>query len=393
MPTSLYKSVDTILAEMIASLQASGSKITDFTVGSAARDLLEAWALNASLTSLQADQLRKDMLLATATGQALDDKAADLLVARKDGLRAAGVITVSVASPAASPILIPGGWGQLSTVPTPGVTPVAVVTLADATIATGTTSVTVPAQAVLVGTAGNLPTSTKLLPQSPIAGISTQDGFTVTTAFTSGVDVETDDAFRARIPIEVQGRATGTEAAYLAAALRVPGVTSAAILQNGALRFDGTSLVFNEVEVYYKGPSSVLSQVVSEVAAVTVVNADVTVGPHSYTLGIVSPAPAASVRLDAAATVSVLTGTDTILIAAAVKDALTAYVDSVPIGGKVYQSLAIEAIRAVPGVLTVNVPLTTLCIHSAGTVGDVTIPAEKYPQLAAADQTITVLSI
>lgn len=387
MATSLYKSVDTALTEMIATLQTNGSKITDFTIGSGARSLLEAFATVTSLGTLQADQLRQDMLLATATGQALDDKAADLLVGRKAGVAAAGVITATTPTPAVSPILIPAGWGQLSTVPTPGVTPVAVITLADATIAVGQTSVTIPAQASLVGTQGNLANTTKLIPQSPIAGISTQDGFAVTTAFTGGVDVESDEAFRQRIPVEVQGRAIGTRAAYLAAALRVPGVTSASVLQAGDVRGDASVLTAAQVEVYYKGSAGLLAAVQSSVANVTVTDADVSVGKHG------TPAAAAATRLDAAATVSVKTGTDTAAVAAAVKVALTAYADSLPVGGKVYQSLAIETIRAVPGVLTVNVPLTTLCLHSAGTVGDVTIAPDSYPQLAAADQAITVLTI
>lgn len=393
MSTSLYKSVDTIVNEMIADLQASGSKITDFTIGSGARDLLEAWAVNASTTSLQADQLRKDMLLATATGQALDDKAADLLVARKPGVQATGVITATVASPAASPILIPGGWGQLSTVPTPGVTPVAVVTLADATIGVGQTSVAIPAQAVLVGAQGNLPATTKLIPQSPIAGISTQDGFTVTTAFTGGVDVETDDAFRARIPIEVQGRATGTKAAYQAAALRVPGVSSAGVLVPGDNRSQLTTVGLGEVEVYYKGAASLVAEVFSAVQAVKVTGAFAYTGRHANAVDGGFFGPAILVRLDLAATIGVLDGSDTTALAAAAKAAATAYVDSVPVGGTVYQSLIIEAIRAVPGVLTVNVPLTTLCKHSAGTVGDVSVYGDSYPSLDPADQTISVYTI
>jgi hypothetical protein len=67
------------------------------------------------------------------------------------------------------------------------------------------------------------------------------------------VDAETDDQLRARVPIEVQGRVKGTPAALLAAALRIPGVTSANVLEAGDTRTSGGTIAAGACEVYYEG--------------------------------------------------------------------------------------------------------------------------------------------
>lgn len=99
------------------------------------------------------------------------------------------------------------------------------VTQADATIAFGTATVAVKAQAA--GAAGNTDAATKLTLQQPASGV--QSAVTVAAGgLTSGADQESDDSLRARLLTRIQQPPQGGDAAdYEAWALQIAGVTRA----------------------------------------------------------------------------------------------------------------------------------------------------------------------
>lgn len=377
---SLYSPPETFIEAMIASIQSGGSRLTDFNTGSVIRNLFEAESVALSQQSLTLDQLRRDMHLATATGEALDEKGADYLVLRKAGIAAAG--SVAIIRPAPGPaVTLPAGWTQLLTAPAPGQQPIAYQTTQDAVFAGGDTAKTVSAIALTPGAAGNIADLTPLYPMNPVSGFSTDTGFKASGAFTNGFDAESDDAYRTRIPIDVQGRVNGTAVAFQAAALRVPGCWSANVLKAGDTRANGTTVAAGNIEVYYAGSAGLLTAVQSECALKSTVNQQVTV------------INAAIQRLIVNCTVTAKLGTDTVALAVAVAAAIQATVDAAGVGQPVYLSSVIQAIDAVDRVLGVTVPFTDFrkFADAPGTSSStLTVPLNLYADLQLTDCTVAV---
>ncbi len=383
---TVFMPVDTVLGTEIAAIQNAGSAITDFTTGSGARTLCEAIAIVVSGGSAVADQLQLDSYLDTATGSALDALGANnWMVPRLPAVQAAGEITITRQNTSGA-LTLAAGWSQLATVPAyVGQLGVAVLTTEDADFADTVASVTVTAQAVLGGSAGNLGASTYLIPLAPVSTISSQNGFQVTTAFDGGVDVETDTAYRTRIPIAVQGRVLGRAVSFLAAALGVPGVLSAAVLSAGMERGNSTTVPVGSVEVYYQGSLGLLSAVTSAVSNAAALNQT----PATFA-SVALTSPRGQERTVAALTVYCQPGVDTVALALAVTAALQAYVDGAGVGVNVTYGQAVQAVLAVPGVADLALPFTTFCLYGGSGAADISILSDSYANLAAADCTITV---
>lgn len=379
MASSIAKTPDEYLLDAIARVQAVGSRITDFHAGGVARTLLEAHAAMLSTQSLVAEQLRIDSYLATATGDALDQKAADNQVTRKAAQLASGTVRLTRQTTGTA-VTLPAGFSELATVPVPGAPSVSFLTTADAVFSTTDTFKVVPAVAVVGGQAGNIGASTKLLPVNPVNGFATDGGFQAETTFQGGVDQESDDQLRTRIPIEVQGRSKGTLAAFLAAALRVPGVTSAKVLQATDARGDATTVAVNNVEVYYEGVASLLTQVQSECDNARVAGQNLTV----FT--------AASERIVANLTVFALAGADTVQLAADVSAAVRNTVNAFGVGSTVLSAAVIQAVQQIAAVVSQTIPYADLrkFTDPSGTFSNVAMVPVKFPDLAAADVTVAV---
>ena len=377
--TPLYKTTDDYLLSAIARVQAVGSALTDFTGGSITRTLFEGLAAQLSTHSLVADQLRRDSFLATATEDALDRKAADSQVVRKPAVAASGTVRLTRQATGTA-VTIPAGFGELATQPTPGSPTISFLTTADAVFGTTDLSIVVPAVAATGGTLGNIAANTKLLPINPVLGFASDGGFKAETTFTGGVEQETDDALRARVPLEVQGRVKGTDAAFLAAALRVPGVESAAVLRPLDVRADGSTVPVPNVEVYYEGAASLASAVASEVG-----NAR-TSGQNAIS------AAAAAQGVIVNLTVFCNAGTDTAALAAAVRDAVKAAIDAAGVGGTTFSSDVVRAVQAVPGVVSQTIPYSDLRkdTASAGTFGNLVPGSNKFSDVPDANVTVAV---
>lgn len=378
--TVAYRTPEQYLQDMITALQQGGAKITDFHFGGTARNFFEAHAVIASDRSLVLSQLERDLHLETATGDALDLKGADALVDRIGAVAATGSIQIS--RPAVGPaVTIQAGWSQLLTQPVPGQDPIAFITTQDAVFAGGDLTKTVTGVAVTAGTIGNVADQTQLYPTNNVNGFSTATGFKASGAFTNGVDVESDDEYRARIKTTVQGRVNGIAAALKAGALSVPGVMSANVLRAGDTRANLTVVTAGNVEVYYEGSAGLLTAVQSAVGLRSVENQQVTCFA------------AALLRLIANCTVYARTGTDPVALAVAVSQAMVAAVAAYGVGDVVYLSSVAQAVDAVPLVLGVGVPFTDFRKSTDGpgtSLSSIATPANLYPDLQLADCQVAV---
>jgi uncharacterized phage protein gp47/JayE len=380
-PVSIYRAVADILAGMLTSIQQSGSALTDFSAGSVGRTLYEGVASELSLQSLMANQMRLDMFISTATGDALDDKASDFGVPRLQAVPATGLIRMSQVTPGTT-VFLPAGSVPLLTQQIGDANPsISVITTQDATLPQGTAYIDIPASAVDGGVDGNIAAGAQLVPTTPINGISSANGIVVSPAqpFAGGVDEETDDAYRARIPIAVQGRVPGKAVSFLAAATGINGVVGADVVPAGA--FDGAIVVQPpNIEVFYSGSSGLLSAVQQACSAATTLGQTVT----AYV--------ATSDRIIFGCTVTAYQGTDTVALQQAVIAAAQGVVNIVWPGGTAYLSSVIQAIHNVLGVISVNVPFADFrrSTETAGTAHDITEQPNAYPSLATADCAVTV---
>lgn len=214
-----FKSFDQILSEMIADLEAKGTRLTDMNPGSVIRTLLEVAAAKFDEGHYLAERIINLFFVLTTTGQYLDRRVAERGITRKAGTKAAGSITASRSTPAPFGQLIPKG----TTFETEDHT-VQVATTADATLAQGQTSVTIPVETAAIGKAGNLQTGTALK-QVGVA-VSLIEMVTVAApGLSGGSDGESDDDLRNRYLTVIQLPGTsGNKADYIKWALEVAGV-------------------------------------------------------------------------------------------------------------------------------------------------------------------------
>lgn len=385
---SVYISVPTALGQMIAQMQAEKSPLTDLSEGSATRTVLEDVAIVVSGQSQVADQLQLDSFLETATEEALDAQGSNWQVKRLPAVQATGTVSITRQSTSGA-LIIPADWSQLTVPPAiPGAEGVAVLTLENAEFAEGEATATVDAQAVIGGTTGNLSSGTVLTPLSPVSGVSSQEGFKVASTFTGGVNEESDEKYRARIPITVQGRVKGTLPAFESAALGIPGVLSVGVLKAGAKRGDSTIVEPSHVEVYYQGVEGLLTAVESAVAEAATLNQKA----KSFA-SIALSAPRGQIRVVLEMAVYYAPGVNPTTLAAEVSKLAQSFVAKVGLGNTLFYSELIEAVHRIPEVVSVGLPLTKLALF--GETGSTNIPAagDSYVNLAEADCHITTVEL
>lgn len=387
---STYVSTSEAINQQVATLQETGSPITDLAVGSVARSLLEANATVWSSQSQVADQLKLDSYLETAEGEALDVLAkGNWFVNRLPSVKATGKITIT-RQETSSALLLPAAWSQLTMPPAaPGAEGVAVLTTEDASFAEGTSTATVGAVAVAGGPEGNLGLGTKLTPTTAVLGVSSQEGFVVSSAFSGGVAEETDAAYRARVPLVVQGRqAKGSRVAFLAAAISVPGVLSAGVLGAGGLRGNETQVSGGHVEVYYQGAAGLLAQVGAAVEGAAVVNQEV-----ASFASVSLEAPRGQKRVVLEGTLVCEPGINPETLAKEAAEAASKYVEGRGIGGTAYLSELVEAIHQLGTVVSVSLPLTKFALYGNTGATNLTVAGDSYLDLAVVDCHFTVTEL
>lgn len=377
---SLYRTPESYLAAAMARAEQPGSLLTDFTTGSVTRTLFEALATVASEHSQVVDQLRKDSYLATATGDALDAKAADQGVARVKEARATGALKVTRLN-TDGPLSVPAGF-EVSRVPSPGVPAVTYRTTAAAAFEDGQAEIPIPIpiEATVAGAAANLKQSamaeTKVLALTPIGGLRSDGDFFVKGPIVNGVDRESDEALRARVPLEVAGRVKGRTEAFLSAALHTEGVASTSVV--GPPEGSTTGLI----HVYVKPASLDVLDVPADAEALLkrVTTAVLAAGMLGQTIDV---AFATRVPIQLDAKLYVRDGVDTERVRRDATKALVEHVQGLGCGAPVRQSAVVQLLSAVGDVVSVDIPLTKLnrSTTPSTAVGDVTIAASEFPVL------------
>ena len=205
------KTRDEILQDMIANYTAEHPEVTDFVEGSVIRTWLEAQA-----TALE--EVYTAMYLGFR--RALSDIPNNVFnLQRKEGVRARAFLTFTKSEANAHVVTVPTGTSVSSA---SGLT---FDTTAALTIASGTSTGQVEAQAEEIGRKYNLVAGTLTNLGTAVDGIST----VTNTAATGGTDKETELEYIQRFTRYVEGLAEGNKAGIEAVAMSVDGVTDARI--------------------------------------------------------------------------------------------------------------------------------------------------------------------
>lgn len=190
------KDFTSIVASMINWMRSTQTKVTDFNVGSVARTLVEAPAI-------ELDELYQQMFIGlkeaipVATYNSFNFSALPAIAA-------SGLVRVTIAS-SASPTLIPAG-----TVFTYENGAVSYVSSQDVTIPSGNTYGDVLVIASQAGVLGNIAAGTLFTVQPTVSGMVSATNLS---PFINGADAETEDARKLRFGAYVQSLNRGTVAA------------------------------------------------------------------------------------------------------------------------------------------------------------------------------------
>ena len=346
---------NTILQNMISYMQNPNNwadktpKITDFSSGSVICTLLSAISVAVDTNGMAIYMARQAAYISSATGNDLDNKAADYGITRKAAEAASNPFTLIKLTPTIEPTPIVKG-SLISTLPDSNGTVITFVTTEDGVLPAGQTQVNVVATCQTAGTIGNLAANTALLVSSPVPGI---DGVVLTSDIRNGIAVESDDSLKTRTLNAFASLAIGTLAWYEQTALNIQGVQSAtAIPQN---RGAGT------VDVFIVGENNTIpsSDLQAEVQTALDSGRPVTDDAKQQT--------PTELVINAAVQIHLLTGAkapDPAVAKTSVQTAITNYINNLGVaaGGLnyVYASQLIAVAMSVTGVVNAQTTFTDL---------------------------------
>lgn len=211
----------------------------DTSIGTPVRKIIDA--VGEQLAEASADSYLLDYQydIDAKFGADLDDFVRLFGFSRLPARRSTGQVTFYRTTPATETITLPVNT-QVSTSTAPQVI---VATVTPAVIGVGDTQVTVPAQAIVAGSAGNIPALSLDLQLTSIQGVSS---FANTVAFTGGTDAESDDALRNRFKKTVFRSMAGTEAMFAGTALEDPDVSEVNVIGASKRHSEQIELVSGE---------------------------------------------------------------------------------------------------------------------------------------------------
>jgi uncharacterized phage protein gp47/JayE len=211
-----------IVTDMMRALSVSEPDL-DTGVGTPIRKVLDVVGEAIATAYLDRYLLNYQYDIDTKRGPDLDAFAALFGFSRLSAKRASGVIILQRSTPAPSSIYIPVD-SQVATVDNP---PVVVKTSAPAVFPRGGLTASVPVQAIIGGTKGNLTSNQLIRWMTPIEGIV---AVTNPASLTGGADAESDDQLRERFRRTIFRNLAGTSDMYLGIALDDPDCTSATVI-------------------------------------------------------------------------------------------------------------------------------------------------------------------
>jgi uncharacterized phage protein gp47/JayE len=315
----------TLMQNMAAAVQSAANQLLDLTIGSTLRAVLEAnaslglWMQWLILLVLQTTRA------ATSIGSDLDSWVADFGLTRLPAVAATGIVTFTRFTVLGT-ALVPVG----SLVRTSDGTQTFVVSIdtTNATwnivqsgyvMATTASTVTVPVIAQIAGSGGNVQAGAVTLLASAIPGV---DAVGNAAAFNNGLDAEADSALRIRFQNYIDSRSRATPLAVGYAVTSIQQGLLYAIQENqnpnGSQQMGSFVVTVDDGSGY---PSTtLLSTVQAAVDAVRPVGSIFTIQPPAVT------------EVNVSLTLTISGSVTTAQLAAPVSEALTSFIDSLPIG-------------------------------------------------------------
>lgn len=184
----------------------------DTSIGTVPRKMIDAFAQVQAMASADAAVQNYVFQIDAKAGADLDDFVLTFSMVRLMPKRSVG--TVTFARPSAAQVDVPIAPGtQIATATTPAVV---FATVAPAVLTAGSTSIDVAVQAVVTGSASNVPAGALTMLASDVQGITSLTNDAPTTG---GADAETDEQLRDRFKRTVFRNLSGTDDMFLGIAL------------------------------------------------------------------------------------------------------------------------------------------------------------------------------
>ena len=338
----------TLVEQAAAAVQASASRLLDFSIGSVLRAILEAnaslalWLQWLILLTLQTTRL------ATSVGTDADSFGADFGFTRLAAVAAQGSVTFSRYS-ATQTAFIPIGVivttgdnaSQFIVTADTGNTAWSI-GLSGYVIGAGLASMTVPVTAAVAGAIGNVQPGTITMIAGAIPGIDTVSN---ANALTGGLDAESDNAFRLRFQGFIDSRTRATLQAVTFAVLSLQQGLSCTVQENTDAA--GDYLPGHFVVTVDDGSGNPAASLLAGVQ-----RAVDAVRPIGSTFAIQAPARIAA---DISLALTLAAGADSATVIAAVNATITAYVNALGVGTSLaYMRIAQLAYDASPNVLNLT---------------------------------------
>lgn len=310
---------------MAAAVQSASQQVLNLTVGSTLRALLEA---NASVglwmqwLILQVLQMTR---AATSSGADLDSWMADFALTRLPATNATGMVTFSRLSATLPAFIAPGTLVRTSdsqqsfAVVAEDALPFWDSVQLGYVLPAGTATVDLPVVATSAGTYGNVQAGTISLIASAVPGV---DLVTNAAAFTSGMDAESDPAFRARFQAYLASRSRATLNAVGYAIVSVQQGLNYTIVENGDA--SGSTHLGNFVVTVDDGSGSPSDALLSAVHA-----AIDQVRPLGSTFTLRAPSV---VQVTPSMAVTVTAGADRGSVIGQIVSTVAGYVNALPVG-------------------------------------------------------------
>jgi len=337
----------TLVQNMAAGVQGQAAQLIDLSVGSVLRAILEACASVALWMQWLILQVLSITRAATSSGPDLDSWMADFSLVRLPGAQAVGNVTfarytVGIAATVPVGALVSTDDGSQSFAVLADPSNPAWNGASGYSLAPSMVSVTVPAQAVTAGIAGNVQPGAIGLQAVAIPGIDTVTNAQI---FSGGVDPESDPAFRTRFQLYINSRSLATTGAVEFAIASLQQGLRYVVLEN--LNTQGGSAPGNFWAVVDDGTGSPAASLISDASA-----AIDTVRPIGSTYAVTGPGV---VDVSVALTVATSNPLTLATVTQAIQQNVLAWIVGLPIGG----TLAVSKIEALahntdPSVLSVT---------------------------------------
>lgn len=312
----------------------SNSGIPSITEPGVLSTIIEALAAEVKNLYDSMTEVIKQGYCGTATGQYLDKIGELIGCTRNEGVKAIGTVRFTAASAPLSDIYIPEGT-IVSTVIDGKGNRYRFLTEYDAVLTAGNTYVDVGVVAFDIGELYNLPESSLIIIETPIAGIISCTNLSPTIG---GLSQESDDHYRARIPLHLNGLKRATAGSLTSAAMTVDGITNATCI-DGATAGTANLIVSNSI-------GAVTPEMIDEVERII----------EDYKGAGIQVTVSAATNLIVNCTFDIYLEPEAVqaTVKEAAEKAVKDYLNNIEIDGTAYWSRVVKAILDVDGVVNVK---------------------------------------